>query len=150
MKRLLASALTGLLLASSACWAQTTATSPVGLWRTIDDKSGEVRGMVRLFESNGMIYGRIERILDPKAIGQVCEKCSGDRHDKPILGLDLVRGVRPDGPLYWSGGEILDPETGRTYRVSMRLDDGGRKLDVRGSILGGLIGRSQIWIRESP
>lgn len=146
------SVIAGVLLASSASpvWSQASMTNPVGLWRTVDDKTGEVRGAVRLFENNGTIYGRIEQVLDPKAINQVCVKCSGDRHNKPILGLDVIRGVRPDGPGYWSGGQILDPETGDDYRVSLRLDDGGRKLIVRGSILGGMIGRSQTWVRASP
>ena len=140
----------GMLLAASSSWPQALSTSPVGLWRTVDDKTGEVRGAVRLFETNGLIYGRIEQVIDPKAIGQVCDKCTGDRHNQPILGLDVIRGVHPDGPGAWSGGEILDPETGDTYRVSLRLDDGGRKLVVRGSILGGMIGRSQTWLRASP
>lgn len=138
------------LLAASSAWSQASLTNAIGLWRTVDDKTGEVRGAVRLFESNGTIYGRIERVIDPKAANQVCDKCSGDRHNKPILGLDVIRGVRPDGPGYWSGGEILDPETGDDYRVTLRLDDGGKKLIVRGSILGGMIGRSQTWVRASP
>jgi uncharacterized protein (DUF2147 family) len=138
------------LLAASSAWSQASLTNAIGLWRTVDDKTGEVRGAVRLFESNGTIYGRIEKVIDPKAVNQVCDKCSGDRHNKPILGLDVIRGVRPDGPGYWSGGEILDPETGDDYRVTLRLDDGGKKLIVRGSILGGMIGRSQTWIRASP
>jgi uncharacterized protein (DUF2147 family) len=137
-------------LAASSAWSQASLTNAIGLWRTVDDKTGEVRGAVRLFESNGTIYGRIEKVIDPKAVNQVCDKCSGDRHNKPILGLDVIRGVRPDGPGYWSGGEILDPETGDDYRVTLRLDDGGKKLIVRGSILGGMIGRSQTWIRASP
>ena len=143
----------GVLLAASSTspvWSQASMTNPAGLWRTVDDKTGEVRGAVRLFENNGTIYGRIEQVIDPKAINQLCVKCSGDRHNKPILGLDVIRGVRPDGPGYWSGGQILDPETGNDYRVSLRLDDGGRKLIVRGSILGGMIGRSQTWVRASP
>lgn len=143
----------GVLMAASStspAWSQASMTNAAGLWRTVDDKTGEVRGAVRLFENNGTIYGRIEQVIDPKAINQVCVKCTGDRHNKPILGLDVIRGVRPDGPGYWSGGQILDPETGDDYRVSLRLDDGGRKLIVRGSILGGMIGRSQTWVRASP
>ena len=142
--------LVGSFLVLGSAWSHAAPMSPLGLWRTVDDKSGEVRGAVRLFESNGMIYGRIEQVIDPKAVGQVCVKCTGDRHDKPILGLDVIRGVRPDGPDFWDGGEILDPETGDTYRVSLRLVDGGQKLVVRGSILGGMIGRSQTWIRAAP
>lgn len=140
----------GVLLAASSVWSQASMTDATGLWRTVDDKTGEVRGAVRLFQNNGTIYGRIEQVIDPKAVNQVCDKCSGDRHNKPILGLDVIRGVRPDGPGYWSGGEILDPETGDDYRVSLRLDDGGKKLIVRGSILGGMIGRSQTWVRATP
>ena len=160
MKRLFALCLAFGSLCGSPAWSQaphtspmltsTVLTSPIGVWRTIDDKSGEIRGAIRLFETNGVLYGRIERVYDKRAIGQVCDKCTGDRHDKPILGLDVIRGLRPDGPGAWSGGEILDPETGDTYRVSLHLDDGGRKLIVRGSILGGLIGRSQTWLREMP
>ncbi len=134
------------LVAVGPAWAQ-PATSPVGVWQTVDDKTGEVRGAVRLFESNGIIYGKIERVFDPKAMGQNCVKCTDDRRNKPILGLDVIRGARPDGPNYWTGGEILDPETGDTYRVTLRLEDEGRKLVVRGSILGGMIGRSQTWQR---
>lgn len=145
MTRLLVLTLLTALVAAPA-WSQ-SATSPLGVWQTVDDKTGEVRGAVRLFESNGMIYGKIDRVFDPKAVGQNCVKCTDDRHNKPILGLDVIRGVRPDGPNYWSGGEILDPETGDTYRVTLRLEDDGRKLVVRGSILGGMIGRSQTWQR---
>ena len=144
-------ALATLLVAAAVqprpAWAQSPATSPVGLWTTIDDKTGEARGVVRIFMSDGQLYGRIERVLDPKAIGQNCEKCRDDRRNKPIEGLDIIRGLKPDGELHWSGGEILDPETGDTYRASITLEDGGQKLVVRGSILGGLLGRSQTWFR---
>jgi hypothetical protein len=32
------------------------------------------------------------------------------------------------------GGEILDPENGKTYRATLKLVDGGRRLVVRGYI----------------
>ena len=113
MRTMLASLFAAILLLAGAVAAQAPLTSPIGLWRTIDDKSGEVRGAVRLFESNGILYGRIERVIDPRAIGQVCDKCTDDRHNKPILGLDVIRGLHPDGSGSWSGGEILDPENWR-------------------------------------
>jgi uncharacterized protein (DUF2147 family) len=60
--------------------------------------------------------------------------------------MEILRHMRPDGD-EWSGGEILDPETGKTYRAKMRLEDGGRKLIVRGYIGFSLFGRSQTWLR---
>ncbi len=122
--------------------------SPVGLWRTIDDKSGKERGQVRIFESNGALYGRIEKLYDPAAAGRVCEKCGDDRKGKPLIGLDVVRGLKPDGDGAWSGGEILDPESGSIYRASIKLTDGGTKLSVRGYLMVSLLGRSQVWLRE--
>ena len=136
-----------LLIAAAGAWAQHAASSPLGLWRTFDDRTGRERGLVRIFESNGAFFGRIEHVSDPEEAKQVCTKCRGDRHDKPIVGLDFLRGLRPDGDARWSGGEVVDPETGDSYRASMRLEDKGNKLVVRGSVLGGLFGRSQTWIR---
>ena len=47
----------------------------------------------------------------------------------------------------WNGGYILDPKNGKTYKCEMKLEDGGKKLTVRGYIGFSLLGRSQTWIR---
>ena len=122
--------------------------SPVGLWRTVDDHTGRERALVRIFENSGTLYGRVERIFDPADAGKICGKCGDDRHDKPLLGLDILRGLKPDGDGAWSGGEIIDPETGSIYRASAHLAEGGRDLVVRGYLLFSLLGRSQTWHRE--
>ena len=120
--------------------------SPVGLWQTFDDHTGQPRGLVRIFESQGRLYGDIARVLDTDKPGAVCVKCTDDRKDKLVLGLQIIRGLVPDGN-EWSGGTILDPETGTAYRCSMHLTDGGRKLVLRGYIGISLFGRSQTWVR---
>jgi len=123
------------------------APSPVGLWQTVDDHTGKPRGLVRVFESQGRLYGDVVQILDPDKAGALCVSCTDDRKNKPVQGLQIIRGMQPDGD-GWSGGTILDPETGTTYRCSMHLADGGRKLVVRGYVGISLLGRSQTWIRQ--
>ena len=133
----------------AAALAQTPAganATPVGTWETIDDHSGKATGIVRIFLSQGQVYGDVERVFDPAKAGAVCQKCTDDRHGKPVIGLQVIRGLKPDGHS-WDGGTILDPETGTTYRCSMRLTDDGRKLVVRGYVGISLLGRSQTWIR---
>lgn len=120
--------------------------SPVGSWETIDDHTGKAKGIVRIFLYNGRLYGDITRILDPAKANAVCQKCTDDRRGQRVLGLQIIRGLKPDGRL-WDGGTILDPETGTTYRCSMRLIDDGRKLVVRGYVGISLFGRSQTWLR---
>jgi uncharacterized protein (DUF2147 family) len=121
--------------------------SPAGLWKTIDDKTGRARGFVRIYEQNGELFGKIESSLSPQDAREVCGRCSGERKDKPVIGMVILTGMKRTGSEY-AGGEILDPDTGWVYRCKMRLVEGGRKLILRGYVGFSLLGRSQTWLRE--
>lgn len=134
----------GLLLAAGTAFAQST---PVGLWRNIDDKTGEAKAEIRIVDNGGLLSGRIEkRLVKDAKPDDVCKECSDDRKDKPILGLEIIRGAKKaEGKEVWEDGKILDPENGREYRLRLTPKDGGAKLDVRGSF--GPFGRTQTWVR---
>lgn len=121
--------------------------SPVGRWQTVDDKTGKPSGIVRIYEQNGSLYGNIEKIFDATRAGYNCISCADDRKGKPLIGLNIIRGLKRDGDV-WNGGTVIDPETGSVYKSSARLDDSGRKLVLRGYIGISLLGRSQTWQRE--
>lgn len=120
--------------------------SPVGMWKTIDDKTHKPRGLVRIYEQDGALYGRIEGGFDPAESKQLCDKCSGELRHKPLLGLVILRGMKKHGDEY-SGGEILDPDTGSFYRCRITMEDHGSRLVVRGYIGLPIAGRSQTWLR---
>jgi uncharacterized protein (DUF2147 family) len=138
--------LTALVLACTAGMALAQAT-PMGLWKTIDDDGKTEKSLVRITEMNGTFSGRIEKIMDPAKQTSVCEKCSDERKDKPVLGMTILRNLREaaDDKGVWEGGEILDPNNGKTYRTRLKPIDGGRKLEMRGYI--GPFYRTQVWIR---
>ncbi|HEX4266923.1 MAG TPA: DUF2147 domain-containing protein [Steroidobacteraceae bacterium] len=119
--------------------------SPVGLWQPTDS-SGRPLGLIRIFEVNGLYYGRIEPSSPSDDRNARCTRCSGERHNQPIIGLVLLRHLRPKNGEY-VGGDILDPDTGRVYSCMMRLTDGGRQIIMRGYIGIPLLGRSGIWRR---
>ncbi len=123
--------------------------TPVGKWKTIDDKSGKPKSIVEIWEDGGKLYGKVDQLLDPKPDdpNPVCKKCSGDLKDQPILGMRIMWDMKKDGSA-WSGGKILDPDNGKTYRCNLALADEGKKLQVRGFIGIALIGRTQTWLRE--
>ena len=138
-----------LLVASALCGASAMAQmSPVGLWRNVDDNTGEVKAEIRIGENGGVLYGQIEKSL--KKDGQAdatCDECTDDRKGKPIAGLNIIRGGRKvEGKDVWEGGKILDPENGKEYRASFTPIDGGKKLDVRGYL--GPFWRTQTWNRK--
>ena len=123
--------------------------TPVGLWRTIDDKTGKEKSLVRITEVNGELRGSIEKLVrepneDPSPM---CDKCSGDKKGKPVLGMMILSGLKRDGH-EWKGSEILDPNNGKTYHCKMSVDASGKKLNVRGFIGVALLGRTQVWLRE--
>lgn len=120
--------------------------SPAGRWQTFDDKTKKARGIVRIWEEHGAFFGKIEATLDPEEGKHVCDKCPGDRKDKPVIGLLILRNMKQKGSEY-SGGDILDPDNGSVYRCTIRLAEEGRKLIVRGYIGFSLLGRSQYWVR---
>jgi uncharacterized protein (DUF2147 family) len=143
-----ATAVVGVLWATAAVAGDAT---PAGLWRTIDDASGKDRSLVRITETNGVYEGRVEQILttlpgdDPN---HLCRVCTGERKDQPIVGMKILWGLEKTGAHEWGDGEILDPKNGKIYRALARLEDDGRKMEVRGFIGFALLGRSQTWIRQ--
>jgi uncharacterized protein (DUF2147 family) len=117
-----------------------------GRWITVDDETGNKKGIVEIFEENGKVYGKIIEILEPEHRKRKCNKCEGVNKDKPILGLTIIKGLTKKGDTY-DGGEITDPKNGKTYRCKITLD-GKDKLIVRGYLGISLFGRSQVWFRQ--
>jgi len=133
------------LFASSAL-AQ--APSAVGRWTTIDDETKKPKSVVTIWEENGKLYGKIEKLFREPNEEQnpVCDKCEGALKNKPIIGMTILRDLKKDGS-EWTGGTILDPANGKTYKATIAVEDGGKKLKLRGYIGIALIGRTQYWMR---
>lgn len=131
-------------LASASAWAQMT---PVGVWRSMDEKLNTPKAEVRITETGGVINGKVEKLLrkdvDPNSL---CTECKDELKDKPMVGMQLITGAKKvEGKDVWEGGKILDPENGKSYTLRLTPVEDGKKLEVRGSI--GPFGRTQTWVR---
>ena len=146
--RLLTAAVASSTLLAGGAFAQDTS-SAVGLWKNIDDHTGKPKALIRISEANGVLRGKIEKLLRDPSQDQnpKCVKCEGELKDQPILGMTIINGMKKDGNEY-NGGTILDPDNGKVYKSKMALIDDGKKLNVRGYIGVPLLGRTQTWIRE--
>ncbi|WP_156885766.1 DUF2147 domain-containing protein [Massilia niastensis] len=147
MRHLMRMSLLAAVLATPGAWAQTA--SPTGLWKTIDDETGKPKALVRVTEDQGVLSGKIEKLFRAADQDQnpKCTACEGQRKDQPLIGMTILSGLKKDGSEY-TGGEILDPAKGKTYKSKAALKDGGSKLEVRGYIGAPMFGRSQTWVRE--
>jgi uncharacterized protein (DUF2147 family) len=138
---------TKMLLVAMVLFAtQVMAQTPIlGEWITVDDASGEQKSVVRIYQAeNGKYYGTIIELFGEDGATAVCEACEGEDHNKPIVGLTIIRDMQLEkGEL--RGGKVLDPDNGKFYYAKVYLKDG--KLVLRGSLdKAGLLGRSQIWL----
>lgn len=143
------------LFAALSSIASAEEVSPVGIWKTIDDVTGKPKAIVKVWESpDNKLYGKILKILPRPGvdIAAVCKNCKGPLHNQPITGMvflgDLKRS-KNNNDVEWSGGQILDPKSGKTYHCSLHVANNGQKMNVRGYLGLPLFGRTQTWERES-
>jgi uncharacterized protein (DUF2147 family) len=108
-----------------------------------------VKSLVVIWEENGKLYGKIEKLIDPDPQDPHprCVRCDGEMKGTPLVGLRILWDFRKDGD-QWSGGKVLDPDNGRVYKCYLAVEDGGDKLKVRGFIGFSFVGRTQYWLRD--
>jgi len=142
MKTVIVAAACALL--SLQAFAQNT---PVGLWKTIDDDGKTEKSLVRITDAGGVLSGKIEKIFDATKQDSKCDQCTDERKDKPVLGMVILRNLKQDADdkEAWAGGEILDPNNGKTYRARLKPLEGGELLQMRGYL--GPFYRTQVWQR---
>ncbi|HJF28134.1 DUF2147 domain-containing protein [Acinetobacter bohemicus] len=122
-----------------------------GLWKNIDDKTGSSKAVLEIRqESNGSYTAKIIKVTPrpgytPK---ETCVSCPAPYTNKPILGLDVLTGLKADGENNYVGGKILDPLSGKIYSTKARLSPNGKRITLRGYVGVSALGRSQTWIRH--
>ena len=123
--------------------------TPIGYWKTIDDVTGKPKSIIQIYESSDhSLNGKVLRIYPQpgKDQNELCDACKGAKHNQRIVGMVILEGMQQDGDK-WSGGHILDPKNGKTYRCTMKVVGNGTRLDVHGYIGISLLGRTQTWLR---
>ena len=122
--------------------------SVLGKWKTVDE-DGKEKSIVEITQDGVVARGRVIEILDPTKLNSTCEKCKGEKLNQPINGMEILWGLKETKKgIEWSGGEILDPNNGKTYKCLMRPKEEGKKLEVRGYIGFSLLGRTQVWEKQ--
>jgi uncharacterized protein (DUF2147 family) len=120
----------------------------VGIWKTIDDATGEAKSQVQIYEENGKLYGKVIAFLKKDSdVNRTCDKCSDSRKGQKIMNMIIIRDMfLKDG--YYQGGKILDPEKGKEYGCKLWLKQGTTNtLEVRGFMGIAALGRTQTWQR---
>ncbi|AZJ31230.1 DUF2147 domain-containing protein [Tenacibaculum mesophilum] len=118
-----------------------------GKWENRDEETNKVDSVIEVYKKDGKAYAKIIEITDKNRQEAVCDKCSGKRKNNPILGMNILTGLKKDGD-EWSGGKILDPKNGKEYKCYIKLEN-DNKLKIRGYIGFAAFGRTAYWYRKN-
>lgn len=118
-------------------------------WSTIDDETGKAKALIEFKkQANGTYSATVKKLLDPNA-NKICTKCTGAQKDKPMEGLTIVQNLKAESSSKFDGGTILDPKSGKSYKMKAEVTPDGKKLQVRGYIGVAALGRNQTWTRQN-
>jgi uncharacterized protein (DUF2147 family) len=115
-----------------------------GLWKTVDDKTGKAKSVVRIYKNDGKLYGKIIKLIDNDEENPLCTACNGDLKNEPIKGMQIINGLELNKGKWEGHDGILDPDNGKLYKCKIWAEN-DRKLNVRGYI--GPVYRTQTWYR---
>ena len=121
-----------------------------GTWRYIDDKTGEPKGLVKMEkQANGTYAGTALKATPrpgytPK---EFCTNCPAPYTNKPIIGMQVISGLKTEDQINYTNGKIIDPVSGKLYSLKGKVSPNGKKLFLRGYIGVSAVGRSQTWLR---
>jgi uncharacterized protein (DUF2147 family) len=118
-----------------------------GKWHSTNETTGEIDSVIEVYEKNGKAFAKVIDIKDPKRKNAVCDLCTDDNKNKPIVGLNILTGLKKQGD-EWSDGKILDPRNGKVYKCYIKLET-ENKLKIRGYIGFSLIGKTAYWTRAT-
>lgn len=120
--------------------------SVFGKWKTIDDRTGNPKGIINIYEKDGLMYGYVEKILQPGKEDSTCTKCEDELKDKPVVGMEIITAAKKQEDGEWKGKRLFDPEQAMTFRCKIWLNpENSNELKVRGYLA--FIYRTQTWLR---
>ncbi|AUC84468.1 DUF2147 domain-containing protein [Polaribacter sp. ALD11] len=115
-----------------------------GKWNSKND-DGNVDSVLEIYKKDGKAYAKVVEIMNPARKKALCVDCEGEYKDKPILGLNILSGLKKDGD-EWSDGQIIDPRNGKVYKCYIKLVK-PNKLKLRGFIGLSVFGKTNYWER---
>lgn len=103
-----------------------------GYWKTVD-KNGVAKSIVKLYlTKDGLIEGKVYKILKDAERDKLCKYCKGDKKNKPIEGMVIIENMKPEGDIYVDG-QVTHPQNGKVYSCKLWIDKEDKDiLNIRG------------------
>lgn len=93
----------------------------LGKWTT-KDKNGSPESEVIIYKVGDGYNCKVTRLLGKFADfdNPLCKGCPGEYKDQPILGIDVIKGMKYDGEKFT--GKVLSPNMAKIFKMTMEVD----------------------------
>ena len=115
-------------------WMNEAKDVKVEIYKTGDKYAGKVIWTKDMYEADGKTLKKDSK--NPKE----------SLRSRTILNLDILTGFSFDDGS-WTGGEIYDPKSGKTYDSKMKIKGGN--LEIRGYVGSPMFGKTTTWTKAS-
>jgi uncharacterized protein (DUF2147 family) len=136
------------LFIATATLGQAQVSKMLGQWNTFDDKTGDMRSVVKIYEENGTYQCVVTALYEKDANGKYqVMKPPYAKEFEGVVGTQLFSEMKVDGDQL--KGRVYDPESKKTYHGKVTYKEKTDELILRGSLdKAGVLGRSQTWQRK--
>ncbi|MEO5628526.1 MAG: DUF2147 domain-containing protein [Thermomonas sp.] len=119
--------------------------SPLGKWKTLDDKTDKPMTITEVYMAkNGTMAAKI---IENLGLPATCTTCSGEHKGKPVVGMVTLWNLKEKNGV-WSDGNGYKPSEDTKFKAkSIKLVDGGKKLEVTGC--KAIFCRTATWVRTN-
>ena len=105
------------------------------LWKSIDDKTGEITAVWKIYEENGSLFGTIVAVVDnpQDVIASACKESykgfpvAGKVNQMHTVGTPWIYNMKKDSEGNWSKGTIVNPGDGKMYGCVIKYLSAGEK-----------------------
>lgn len=108
--------------------------------------------IVELYPCGPEVCGRIAWMAKPYRNGELRRDNQNPDpalRDRPFCGIEVIRGLEPDGDGRWTGGKVYDPKRGASYSLEVR-QKGADRLELRAFLGLRFLGKTETWTRPDP
>lgn len=119
--------------------------TPVGLWQSYD-LNKNVRNIVKFSLKNGKLMGNIVKVKSLRGEKALCDVCVGPWHNKPLLGLPIIWGLKKLGNK-WVNGQVVNVDNGKIYNCQLSVSDDNKIMNFTGYLGIPAFGATVQWMR---
>lgn len=128
--------------------------SPVGNWVILDPDTKEPMAVVQVKEQivegePSVLSGHVITIYDKTKTRTTCEDCPEGFKNQPIIGMQVLWGLKQASEYTWIDGHLLSPKRGRVFSCNVTMTQDGQMLLLRAYTAGGVLGKTQTWYRAT-